>query len=512
VIPAAQYLRMSTESQQYSLQHQTAAIREYANLHDYKIVQTYSDGAKSGLVIRHRDGLKALLSDVLDRNTEYSAVLVYDVSRWGRFLDTDESATYEFLCRSAGMNVHYCAEPFENDGSLASTLLKTLKRSMAAEFSRELGAKEYAGKKRLSESGFFVGGRTPYGLRRKIISADANRSQILEDGEQKNVREERVKLVRGPLQEVHTICEIFRMVLQKRMTSGEIARDLNRRGVLQRSTRWNGQMITSIVANPVYAGCCVWGRTSQRLGAPRTEVNRDDWSVKPDSFDPIISRAEFDRAQRLLQRDGRKFWTLSRVLESAKKLLKKEKGLNLRMFDRTPGAPSSTTIRGLGGLAGLCKSLGYILPEVETVRASRNRNTMRLKRQLATELAARFPSELSVVPGPRPRLLLDTRIVISLFMCPTVYFSHGKPRWRLLQPRQAALSLICRLDETNAAVQSLTVFPSIRLRGHRRFGEDDPWFKSGNPVDEISQFCEVVRLTASHHPPRPGLTRPSVMV
>jgi hypothetical protein len=32
-------------------------------------------------------------------------------SRWGRFQDADESAHYEFLCKSAGIPVHYCAEP-----------------------------------------------------------------------------------------------------------------------------------------------------------------------------------------------------------------------------------------------------------------------------------------------------------------------------------------------------------------------------------------------------------------
>jgi DNA invertase Pin-like site-specific DNA recombinase len=37
-------------------------------------------------------------------------VLVYDVSRWGRFQDIDESAHYEFVCKQAGIKVAYCAE------------------------------------------------------------------------------------------------------------------------------------------------------------------------------------------------------------------------------------------------------------------------------------------------------------------------------------------------------------------------------------------------------------------
>ena len=46
---AAQYLRMSTEHQQYSLDNQSAAIGAYAAAHDFQIVETYSDEARSGL-------------------------------------------------------------------------------------------------------------------------------------------------------------------------------------------------------------------------------------------------------------------------------------------------------------------------------------------------------------------------------------------------------------------------------------------------------------------------------
>ena len=50
----------------------------------------------------------------------------------GRFRDVDESAYYEYVLKRAGIRVHYCAEQFENDGSMSSSALKTLKRSMAS--------------------------------------------------------------------------------------------------------------------------------------------------------------------------------------------------------------------------------------------------------------------------------------------------------------------------------------------------------------------------------------------
>jgi DNA invertase Pin-like site-specific DNA recombinase len=45
-IPAAQYLRMSTEHQQYSFENQSTAIQKYAESHGLEVIQTYSDAAK----------------------------------------------------------------------------------------------------------------------------------------------------------------------------------------------------------------------------------------------------------------------------------------------------------------------------------------------------------------------------------------------------------------------------------------------------------------------------------
>ncbi len=55
---------------------------------------------------RKRKGLQKLIQDVIQGQASYRAILVYDVSRWGRFQDTDETAYYEFLCKSAGVPAH----------------------------------------------------------------------------------------------------------------------------------------------------------------------------------------------------------------------------------------------------------------------------------------------------------------------------------------------------------------------------------------------------------------------
>jgi len=115
-IRAAQYVRMSTEHQQYSTLNQEDVIREYAERRGFEIVRTYADEGKSGLNVAGRESLRRLIADVQEQQADFDVILVYDVSRWGRFQDADESAYYEYLCKQAGIDVHYCAEQFENDG------------------------------------------------------------------------------------------------------------------------------------------------------------------------------------------------------------------------------------------------------------------------------------------------------------------------------------------------------------------------------------------------------------
>ena len=171
---AAQYMRMSKESQDYSVHHQTLAIAAYAAAHDIDIVRTYADEGISGLQLANRPGLKQLLADVLAGDPGFDLILTYDVSRWGRFQDPDESAHYEFLCRGAGVQVEYCAEPFTNDGGPMNALVKQMKRVMAGEYSRDLAVKVSLAQWNFARLGHWVGGPPGYGLRRQILHADGS--------------------------------------------------------------------------------------------------------------------------------------------------------------------------------------------------------------------------------------------------------------------------------------------------------------------------------------------------
>src|SRR5882724_3733886 len=228
---AAAYVRMSTEHQQYSTGNQMDVIREYAKRRGLEIVKEYSDEGKSGLSIQGRDSLSRMIKDVQDGLADFSSILVYDVSRWGRFQDADESAYYEYICRRSGVAVHYCAEQFENDGSPVSTIVKGVKRAMAGEYSRELSSKVFQGACRLIQLGFKQGGTAGFGLRRMLVDQAGQRKTLLKMGEQKSLQTDRVILVPGPEVEGKVVRWIYQVFVEEAKPESEIAAALNAQGV-----------------------------------------------------------------------------------------------------------------------------------------------------------------------------------------------------------------------------------------------------------------------------------------
>jgi DNA invertase Pin-like site-specific DNA recombinase len=113
-VRGAQYVRMSTDHQRYSTENQADAIQRYAAQRGIEIVRTYADEGKSGLRLDGRDALKQLIDDVQSGAADFTTILVYDISRWGRFQDADESAYYEYICKRAGIIVQYCAGACKN--------------------------------------------------------------------------------------------------------------------------------------------------------------------------------------------------------------------------------------------------------------------------------------------------------------------------------------------------------------------------------------------------------------
>jgi DNA invertase Pin-like site-specific DNA recombinase len=368
--PAAQYLRMSSEHQSYSLRNQAHAIEQYASAHGFRIVRTYLDAGKSGLTFSRRRGLQALLSDALQADRDFRAVLVLDVSRWGRFQDLDQSAHYEFLCRQAGVAVIYCAEPFANDGSPSAALIKELKRLMAAEYSRELSRKVAAAKRLQAELGYRMGGPLIYGVQRLILDPRGRPRGLLRRGEQKAQADDRVVLRQGPEHELKTLRWVFRRFVVDEHTPTEIAAELNRDGVtFIGRRRWSRDAIVRLLRHELMIGVYVYDRTSSPLLGPLVMNRPEEWvSVKV--FQPIVSPHLFRRAQTRLG-NVRSRQSRHQMLLSLRALLDKHGRLSAALIARSRETPCVNSYhRHFGSLMGAYAAVGYT-PSAKATAVSR---------------------------------------------------------------------------------------------------------------------------------------------
>ncbi|WP_119273116.1 recombinase family protein [Taklimakanibacter deserti] len=357
---AAMYVRMSTEHQKYSTENQGDAIRRYATARNIEIVRVYADQGKSGLRLDGRDALKRLIDEVQNGQPDFEVILAYDVSRWGRFQDADESAYYEYICRRVGIEVHYCAEQFENDGSPISTIVKGVKRAMAGEYSRELSAKVFAGQCRLIELGYRQGGPAGYGLRRALVDQSGVLKGILDRGAHKSIQTDRVVLRPGPDDELQLVRGIYRAFVSDRHSEQEIADDLNARGLMtDLGRRWTKGTIHQILINEKYIGNNVWNRISFKLKKLRVHNDPSMWVRANGAFPAVIDRQMFEAAQTIIA--ARSFrLSDSEMLTVLQQLFARQGLLSAIIIDEAEGLPSSSAYRSrFGSLLRAYSLVGY---------------------------------------------------------------------------------------------------------------------------------------------------------
>ncbi|WP_338943516.1 recombinase family protein [Paraburkholderia sp. 22B1P] len=336
---------MSTDHQQYSPENQKAAIAAYACEHDIDIVETYEDDGRSGVTLRHRPALLKLLKDVLDPGRAFQTVLVYDISRWGRFQDVDESAHHEYICRQAGVSVIYCAEPFTNDGTPASNIIKTVKRAMAGEYSRELSEKVFLGQSRHVERGFWLGASPGYGLRRMLVDANGTLKSYLKQAEHKAIRADHTILVPGPPNETALVKTIFSWYVHDNLGTGRIADRLNGFGLYNSyGNPWRSNTIRLLLRNEKYVGNLVWNRTSIKLHTPLIRNDPSKWYRNIGAFSAIVDRDLFEAAQRRINRFRIKP-NIEAIAASMSRLLRSNGKLSVRAIRSELDIPGKSTVR-----------------------------------------------------------------------------------------------------------------------------------------------------------------------
>jgi DNA invertase Pin-like site-specific DNA recombinase len=457
---AAEYIRMSTDLQVYSPLNQAAAIGAFAASHGVAIIRSYRDEGCSGLDLAGRPALRRLLDDVNAGHADFSMVLVYDVSRWGRFQNADEAAYYEFVCLRAGIRVHYVAEPFDNDDTPLSAILKGLKRTMAAEYSRELSVRVSAGQARIASMGFHAGGLAGFGLRRMLVDSHGRRKGELGLGERKSLTTDRVILVPGPKAEIAIVRRIFRQSAAG-YTLGEIAKGLNQAGVRTHKGRaWRYDTVGRILVNEKYLGHVVYRKTTRRLRGAPVPTPPEQWVRHPRAFAPLVSKAAF-RAARRVPSPRISHQTDEQLLADLRALLAREGRLNVPLISAEPGLFCARVYaERFGGLRRLYERVGFKPPKNLDYADARRRSRGR-RESLTAFTADLLREEGSQVVRDRWCLRVDDAWTVSFTVLPSAT-RDGTLSWHLKRPPEpTSIVVFARMPAGGRAPVDYLVLPRL---------------------------------------------------
>jgi len=498
--PAAQYIRMSTEHQQYSTENQADMIREYAQNRGFSIVKTYTDEGKSGLRIEGRGALRQMIEDAKSGNAGYQAILVYDISRWGRFQDSDESAYYEYICKRAGIQVYYCAEQFENDGSPTSTIIKSVKRAMAGEYSRELSSKVFQGQCRLIELGYRQGGPAGFGLRRMLIDMAGKPKGLLKRGEQKSLQTDRVILVPGPKEEVGIVRHMYQMFIKHGKCEQEITEYLNGREIkTDAGGQWTPLSVRQVLTNEKYIGNNVYNRNSFKLKKKRVVNPPDVWVRKDGAFEAIVDTASFYTVQGIIQERNRR-WSDEELIRMLVQLVKKHSDVSAHLIDQADGMPSSATYRSrFGTLIQAYRLAGYT-PNRDFSYVEINRRLRALHPTLIEDTVQRLESTGASIgmDNGDSHLVVNGEYTAALVLSRCFQTPAGSLRWtiRFGNKRLPDITIMVRMNPANDEPSDFYLLPLFDIRTPSlRLTEYNAAYVDAYRFDTLDGFAQLALRT-----------------
>ena len=465
-VRVAQYLRMSTDHQQYSLHNQSEYIKDYAEKNNMEIAYTYDDAGKSGVSIVGRHSLQQLLSDVEQKKIDIQAVLFYDVSRFGRFQNSDEAAYYSFLFERNGVDLIYCSEPIPTkDFPLESSVILNIKRSSAAYHSRNLSEKVFIGQANLIKLGYHQGGMAGYGLRRLLVDENGIAKEILGFRKRKSIQTDRVILIPGPKNEIKIVNSIYDLFIDDNMPEFIIAERLNEQNIpAENGTLWTRAKIHQILTNEKYIGNNIYNKTSSKLKSRLVKNPKNEWVRCDKAYKPIISKKKYNKAQEIIQLRSVHL-TNEELLEKLKQKLESNGKLSGFIIDEDDTGPSSSVYRTrFGGLLRAYTLIGY-KPEHDYSYLQINEALRSFYSEIIEDFKGEILKSNCHIDEYKyyPMLYINDEFLISVLVTKCIHMKSGKLRWKVRfdNSQKADITIVIRMDSQNISPLDFYIIPKI---------------------------------------------------
>jgi len=288
----ALYCRLSIEdgreNESMSISNQKALLRDFAVKNGLLDYEYYVDDGYTGRNF-NRPSFQRMIADI--EAGKVKCVITKDLSRLGR--NYIEAGSYiEILFPRH--NVRYIAVTDGVDSlnrqEMDITPFKNILNDM---YSRDISKKVLAGWMARSRQGKFLGGPTPYGLMR-----DPNdHGHLIIDPETAPT----VKLVFDLALNGCGTMKIAKHLLERKIPITRIKEPVESE---VRYYSWSGSVIGKMLRNPVYKGDHVVCKCHQKAVRSNTVnfIPRDQWEIIENCHEAIVSREQWDRVQKLIDR------------------------------------------------------------------------------------------------------------------------------------------------------------------------------------------------------------------
>ena len=288
----ALYCRLSIEdgreNESMSISNQKALLRDFAEKNGLLDYEFYVDDGYTGRNF-NRPSFQRMIADI--EAGKVKCVITKDLSRLGRNYIEAGSYIEIFFPRH---NVRYIAVTDGVDSlnrqEMDITPFKNILNDM---YSRDISKKVLAGWMARSRQGKFLGGPTPYGLMR-----DPNdHGHLIIDPETAPT----VKLVFDLALNGCGTMKIAKHLLERKIPITRIKMPVESE---VRYYSWSGSVIGKMLRNPVYKGDHVVCKCHQKAIRSNTVnfIPRDQWEIVENCHEAIVSREQWDRVQKLIDR------------------------------------------------------------------------------------------------------------------------------------------------------------------------------------------------------------------
>ena len=288
----ALYCRLSIEdgrdNESMSISNQKAMLRDFAEKNGFLDYEYYVDDGYTGRNF-NRPSFQRMIADI--EAGKVKCVITKDLSRLGRNYIEAGSYMEVFFPRH---NVRYIAITDGVDSLNRQEMdITPFKNILNDLYSRDISKKVLTGWMARSRQGKFLGGPTPYGLMR-----DPNeQGHLIIDPETAPT----VKLVFDLALNGFGTMKIAKHLLERKIPITRIKTPVESE---VRYYSWSGSVIGKMLRNPVYKGDHVVCKCHQKAIRSNTVnfIPRDQWEIVENCHEPIVSRDQWDRVQKLIDR------------------------------------------------------------------------------------------------------------------------------------------------------------------------------------------------------------------